>query len=217
MKMKRIIALLLVGCMSSSLCACGGKTFEGQNASAVATEAATLEATTEDDLQSEMDELSAIGDVEVNNGILTVSLTVPKDFAGDTATQEELDQNAGDTYVSAKLNDDGSVTYKMTKAQHKAMLDGIVESIDSSLEEMIGDENYSITDIKHSDDYTQFDVTLSGTELGLGDAFSTMAFYIYGGMYGIFSGHRTDSIVVNFYDPNGNIIETADSANSGNN
>lgn len=205
--MKKIAAFLLVGCMGLNLCACGGKASTSQNTSAVATE---------DDLQSEMDELSAIGEVEVNNGILTVSLVVPKDFVGDV-TQEELDQGAGDSYVSAKLNDDGSVTYKMTKAQHKQMLLEMVGNIDSSLQDMIDDDNYTFTDIKHNDDYTQFDVTLSGTELGLGDAFSTLAFYMYGGMYGIFSGHKAESVIVNFYDPSGNIIQTSDSANAGNN
>ena len=220
--MKKILSLILVATLVCSLCACSSNpsTTSTTKAQASAAETADIEAeatlSEEEQLEADRDELSAIGDVEVENGILTVAVTVPSDFIGEV-TQEELDQKAGDTYVSATLNDDGSVTYKMTKSQHKKMLDGIVESIDSGLQDMVDDESYSFTSIKHNDDYTQFDVTISGTELNLADSFATLGFYLYGSMYGIFSGHRADNVIVNYYDADGNLISTGDSDNLGNN
>ena len=68
----------------------------------------------EKQLQEDMDELSKIGDIEVENGILTVSITLPAEYM-EGVTQEQLDAGKGTTYQSATLNDDGSVTYKMTK------------------------------------------------------------------------------------------------------
>lgn len=156
--------------------------------------------------------LAAIGDVETKDGILTVSINVPSDLVGET-TQEELDQSKGILYQSAVLNDDGSVTYKMTKLQHRAMLDKISEAVDESAQEMIDDEeNYTIAAVTHNDDCTEFNVTLDGTEIGFGDYFTTYSFFLYGGMYGKFSGHIPEHMIVNFYDPDGNLIEAVDSA-----
>ena len=166
-----------------------------------------------DDTEDEDEaELAAIGDVETKNGILTVSINVPADLVGET-TQEELDQSKGILYQSAVLNDDGSVTYKMTKKQHRAMLDKISEAVDESAQEMIDDEeNYTIAAVTHNDDCTEFNVTLDGTEIGFGDYFATYSFFLYGGMYGKFSGHIPEHMIVNFYDPDGNLIEAVDSA-----
>lgn len=216
--MKKLISLLLIMSLAVSLCSCTSNTSSSaaNNETSAASETETETLSEEEQLEEDRDELSAIGDVEVENGILTVSVTVPSDFVGET-TQDELDEKAGDTYVSAKLNDDGSVTYKMTKNQHKEMLEGIVEGIDSSLQDMVDDDSYSFTSIKHNDDYTQFDVTISGAELNFSDSFATLAFYMYGGLYGIFSGHRADNVIVNFYDQDGNLINTGDSDNLGNN
>ena len=175
-----------------------------------------ISSTEDDDFEKDMEELSAIGDVEVENGILTVSITIPAELVGEI-TQEELDEGKGTNYVSAVINDDGSVTYKMTKAQHKEMLASLVKGFDEGIQEMVDDnENYSIASVTYNEDFTVFDVTMDGNELGLGDSFSVMAFYMYGGMYGIFTGKRPEHVVVNFYDPEGNLIESGDSANFGN-
>lgn len=175
-----------------------------------------ISSTEDDDFEKDMEELSAIGDVEVENGILTVSITIPAELVGEI-TQEELDEGNGTNYVSAVINDDGSVTYKMTKAQHKEMLASLVKGFDEGIQEMVDDnENYSIASVTYNEDFTVFDVTMDGNELGLGDSFSVMAFYMYGGMYGIFTGKRPEHVVVNFYDPEGNLIESGDSANFGN-
>lgn len=55
-------------------------------------------------------------------------------------------------------------------------------------------------------------MTLDGTEIGFGDYFATYAFFINGLLYGQFSGNVPEHIIVNFYDPDGNLIEAVDSA-----
>ena len=226
--MKRFLSMTLIISMLVCLASCGGKTSSQETPSVeetvsvsstvetsteVSSEEKTKEAT--DATEDDMSELKAIGDVDVENGILFVSITVPKDLVNEDTTQEALDEGAGDTYTSAKLNADGSVTYKMTKTQHKAMLDKVKESIDDSIQKMIEDTNYSISDVKYNDNMSEFNITLEGTELGFGDAFAAFAFYIYGGMYQIFSGKKSDKILVHFYDPSGNLIDTADSSKMG--
>ncbi len=240
--MKKLVAVILAIMMVTSLAACGSITSVNsttlastaekvevtpesnttvpstpeQATIAPETQEATKDAGEEDELAADMAALEAIGEVEVENGILTVSITTPKDFVTEEMTQKKLDADAGDNYLSAKLNKDGSVTYKMTKAQHRAMLENITEGMEQSFQEMINDENYSITEIKHNDTYSVFDVTLDTDTLGLGDSFTVLAFYMYGGLYGIFSGNKVDNVIVNFYDPAGKILESANSAKQGN-
>lgn len=74
------------------------------------------------------------------------------------------------------------------------------------------DENYTIASISHNDDCTVFNVTLDGTEIGLGDYYTSYVFFMNGLMYGKFSGHTPEHIIVNFYGPDGNLIEAVDSA-----
>lgn len=161
--------------------------------------------------QEDWDKLSAIGDVEVENGIMTVSLTVPADLAQNT-TQETIDAGIGTQYQSAVRNEDGSITYKMTKTQHQAMVEQLAMSFDRSLQELVDDENHMISNITRNDDFTVFDVTLDGTELAMSDAYTAFGLYMYGDMFGVFNGSRPEHVIVNYYDPNGNLIDSGDSA-----
>lgn len=70
--MKKILLILLALSMFITFAGCGS------NVSSDAETSSPLESeTVEDSLQEDEDELSAIGDVEVENGILTVSITLP--------------------------------------------------------------------------------------------------------------------------------------------
>ena len=180
-------------------------------------EAEAAESDTESDVDDSLSELEAIGDVDVDKGLFNVTITVPKDFIGDT-TQEDIDKSVKEKgYKSGTLNDDGSVTYVMNKEQHNELMKGIKESIDNSLAEMIGSENTpNITDVKANDDYTSFTVTTKSTELGLAESFSVMAFYTYGGMYAIFNGETVDNIHVDFVNADsGEVISSANSSDMG--
>lgn len=226
--MKRLFAVIISISMILMLVSCAGNTNGNAESKANAETTADSKAseskpsetsatTNEDDAidDEEWDSLKSIGKIQTENGIFIATVTLPKDFVGDEITQEEIDAKAGDTYISGKLNEDGSVTYKMTKKQHKAMLDSIVSSLESSFEKMVQSEDYSFTSIKHNKDFTQFDVTVSTDELGLAESFATMMFYMAGGVYGVFSGKQPEKILVNYYNASGKLINTADSSKLG--
>ena len=111
--------------------------------------------------QEDWDQLAAIGDVQVENGVMTVSLNVPADLAKNIR-QETIDAGIGTQYQAAFRNQDGSITYKMTKEQHQAMLEQLAVSFDNSLQEMIDDEKYTISNITRNNDFTVFDISLDG-------------------------------------------------------
>ena len=192
--MKKWISIILAAMMLFSLAACGaaGKA-DSANAGSEETE-----------------EQSA---VEVDAGLFNVTLTIPADFAGEI-TQEDLDETVAEKgYKSATLNDDGSVTYVMTKAQHKEMMKEIEKNLDDALEEMTTSGDYpTFVSIEHNKDFTDFTVTLSNDELGMAESLSMMALYLYGGMYNAFNGTTVDNIHVQYVNEDGTIIEEGNSS-----
>ena len=209
--MNKLIARLLVFALVFSLCACGssGKT-ESTTAPAIA------DAAPPSTQEGEEAVIEDIGKVEVEQKLLSVEITVPADFVGET-TQADLDANvSAGKFLSAKLNDDGSVTYKMTKGQHKEVMEGIKQSIEEALDEMIASEDYSFTKIEPNADFTKFAVTTTSSELNLAESFSVLAFYMYGGMYNIFNGTEVENIAVDFInEATGQIINSANSRDMG--
>ncbi len=159
------------------------------------------------------DTINALWDVEVDKGIFNVTLTIPKDFVGET-TQDELDKSVEENgYKSATLNDDGSVTYVMTKEQHKKMLDGVKEGIDQNLNDMVGSEKYpNITSITTNENYTSFTITTKNSALDTAESFAVIGMYVFGGMYAVFSGEEVYNIHVDFVNADsGEIISSSDS------
>ena len=204
LKLKKWISLLLAALMLFSLAACGndGKAKEQPE-----------ESTTADSGSAGSEDAKEESGVEVDTGLFNVTITIPADFAGEI-TQEELDQTVSEKgYKSATLNDDGSVTYVMTKAQHKELMDEMKQTINDALEEMTTSGDYpSIVSIKPNSDFTDFTVTLSSNELGMAETFSAMALYLYGGMYNAFNGTTVDNIHVQYVNEDGTIIQEGNSS-----
>lgn len=208
--MKRKIVMSLLIC-TVVLAGCGDSNAPADVAPAPSTEM-IVPSTDEDTSES-----SSIGDIEVEKNIFSVKLTVPAEYVGET-TQEELSATASEKgYKSITLNDDGSATYIMSKKQHKEMMDDMAAEINNDLSKMIGSEEFpNITDIKTNDDFTEFTVTTSSTELDLSESFTIFPFYVYGGMYSIFNGTPIDNIHVDFVNADsGEIVESFDSSEPG--
>ena len=150
--------------------------------------------------------------VQVDKELLDVTITIPASWYEETneeITQSSLDEQYKDSgFKSVTLNDDGSVTMVIPKSVHKELMEDMKNNIDESLSELINDENCSYTEIKHNKDFTQFDVTLSGSEPNFYDSFGCLSLYLSGAMYNIFNGTESNDILINLYDPNGNLVDT---------
>ena len=224
MKKKVLAALMSVALCTTVFTACGQEAGDTDQSTVPVVEnqtdqsTGTAESPEADSSDDGMSQLEAIGDVDVDKGIFDVTLTIPKDFVGDT-TQEKLDESVKEKgYKSATLNSDGSVTYVMTKAQHKEMMDGITESINNSLAEMAGSEDYpNITSVTANSDFTSFTITTKNAEPDMMESMSVLALYMYGGMYAIFNGETADNIHVDFVNADsGEVISSANSEDMGN-
>ncbi len=243
--MNKLIALSLIISISFLSIACSSKESEGIDSESASTTSEIIEnvsvvsestigeneensSSNEEMTLSESGDTSAASEstaaedavqtVEVDQNLLTVEITIPSDYVGET-TQEKIDEGVKENgFISGELNSDGSVTYKMTKSQHKELLSKIKETIDSQLSDMIGSEDYpNFVNIETDDDYRNFTITTKSTELGLSESMSTLIFYMCGGMYASFSGEAVDNIHVDFVnEETGEVIQSADSKNLGN-
>lgn len=123
-----------------------------------------------------------------SSGLFNVALTIPAEYVEGT-TQKELNKQAKEgIFKSATLNKDGSVTYVMSKSQHKEMLNTLNDSIADELNKIPNSTDYpNVTKVEANDDYTKFTVTTASTELSFEEQFLSVQLYIYGGMYNAFN------------------------------
>lgn len=158
--------------------------------------------------------------ISADKNLLTVDVTLPASFF-ENSTHEQIEAAAKENGIQkVKFNDDGSVTYTMSKAKHKELLDSLKSSVDESITEILNDkEAYpSFVSIKYNNDLTEFTVLCEKDKYKPLDAFAAMIFYIEGNFYQAFNGVDSSSLrtVVKFVDQaTGEIIETGDSSKIG--
>lgn len=213
--MKRMAALTAAASLALSLAACGSAPSTADTPAE--TPAQTAAPTTEPDisLQEAADAISTAEQIEVEDNLFDVTLTLPADYASDI-TEEEIAQQVADGKVhTGTLNDDGSVTYTMSKAQHTALLESIAAELRSTMDDMIGSPDYpNLTAIETNDDFTDFTVytTTQPGAVGLSDEMSVLIYYTCGKMYGIVSGQEPDNIHVDILNAeSGELVSAHDS------
>lgn len=149
--------------------------------------------------------------LNVEKNLFSVTLTYPASMVDEGTTQDSLnDEIKGiDGIKSATLNEDGSVTYIMTKAYHKQIVDDMAQTIDESMAEMVGSEDYpNFTNVEANEDYTVFTVTTKSKALSLDESLSLLQFYTEGAFYSVVSGNDADSIHVDFVNADtGEVID----------
>ncbi|MCI8342542.1 MAG: hypothetical protein HFE62_04950 [Firmicutes bacterium] len=206
--MKKFFGVFLSFLTALSLCSCNDNNVSSQN-NAVPASNTVSEADPE---KPENDDASKPS-VQADPGLFDVTITLNSEIVGET-TQEKEDQYVKENgFKSATLNDDGSVTYVMSKSKHNELMADLKSSFEESFQEIAESEDYpNITSIEANDDYTVFKISLENGEVGLVDSFVTIVCYAYGGMYGSFNGTPSDNINVQFVDAKtGSIIEEANS------
>lgn len=150
--------------------------------------------------------------VEVDEGLFSVTITIPSKYLGEK-TQSDLDAVREEHgYKSVTLNEDGSATYVMSRAQHRELLGSLEESIRQGLDELENSPDYpGIDHIEAGKDYKSFTVYLNTDKLGMQETFSAMLLYFYGGTYNAYIEDGEENIHVTFINNAGEVIREADS------
>ena len=194
--------MILAFGLSVSTAACGGSTSgAGTAASSIAVAGDKAETT----LSVEARE-GAENKLAVDDGLLTVDVILGPAFF-ENSTPEEIQAAAKENgFLSCKINDDGSVTYTMTKAKRQEFLNEYEKSIEENLKKFTEGEEAvaSFKEIRHNDDFSEFNVTIDPEKSSAWDTFYFIPLYLSGAYYQVFAGKDPDKldVVVNFVDMN---------------
>lgn len=147
--------------------------------------------------ETEDEEAEEDGGISVDEGLFDVEVTIPPIFF-DGEDPEQIAENV-DNAEEATVNDDGSITYKMSKAQHEEMMAEVGTSVEEATTTITESGDYpSIQSIETSDNYDQFTVQVDREAFENSfDGFATMTLGVIGSMYQLINGEDPDSYEVN--------------------
>lgn len=156
--------------------------------------------------------------IAVDKGLLSVEVTLPASLVSlgseTPPTEEELKQAIAEdgSKMKVTLNDDGSATYKMSKREHKKILDeqrqSTIELIDKGIEE----EPDIYQSVTFSDDLREFDVVVDRQALENSMSFFGFTLVLTGSMYQAFAGQNEQYVIINYTDGStGEVFSTYDS------
>ena len=152
--------------------------------------------------------------VEVDKGLLNVEITLPASFFEEEEDHDQMIADAkADGVKDVIVNDDGSLTYKMSKAKHKEMLaemkTGLLETVDEIKD---GEDFESIKDVKHNKSFSEFTLVVEQEMLEDSfDAFATMGIGMSAMLYQLFTGVSVDEYKVTIdiqAEESGEVIDT---------
>jgi hypothetical protein len=136
--------------------------------------------------------------VEVDKKLFNVEITLPASMT-EGESLDTIKADAKENGIKEVTeNEDGSITYKMSKSTHKEMLKEISASIDETIEETKTSEDFvSIKDIKHNDSFSEFTMIVDKEKYENSmDAFATMTLGMSGMMYQMYEGVSEDDYSV---------------------
>lgn len=211
--MKKRLALALAAVFALSLAACGQA--PSSSASAAASSAASQPAS------AASGEAASGGEIEVDKGLLNVTITLPASFftlldvSGDGSyTAQTFADSATDSRLKdVTVHEDGSLSFTVAKSEHKAMMDEMRQQILGSGAEL--QESFpSVKALEGDDGCTHFTLRVDRAAYENSfDAFALLTVQMQGLMYQAFNGTPDSAVVVEAVDDaTGDVIATRDSS-----
>lgn len=169
-------------------------------------------AETEQDVAQDSEEQSTDEEsgIEVDKGLLNVEITLPSNFFDEeelASIEENIEQETQEAEVTK--NDDGSITVKMSKSDHKKMLEEMKEEFIVAIEDILEDENFvSIQDISYNKDFSNLTIVVSDQETFENslDGFATLTLGVGSLLYQAFDGKdlEKDKVTLEIVDESTN-------------
>lgn len=153
------------------------------------------------------------GSFKVDKGLLNVEITIPASLFEGQEIDSAITEAKKEGIKEVIKNDDGSVTYKMSKSVHKEMMKKMEKDILETIEEIKTSKDFaSIKDVSYNKSFTEFTLTVNKEQFENSfDAMASMGLALPGMYYQLFSGVDSEKfkVTVIFKDEsNGEIINT---------
>ena len=126
-----------------------------------------------------------------------VEITLPASFFEDEDMSDfdAAAYAAENGFIDAKLNEDGSISIKMSKDKHEEMVADMAKTLETNFSDMIGsDEMPFIKDIRHSDSFDSVSLVVDKDTYdtyGFVAMFIPLTIYVQTSMYQILAGEET--------------------------
>lgn len=147
---------------------------------------------------NEQEKKSTEEGVNVDKGLLTVEATLPASMFEGEDIDTVISEAKADGVSEVTKNADGSVTYKMSKAKHKELMNEIGASITESIDEMKNGEDFvSIKDVSYNKSFSEFTLLVDKEAYDNSfDGFAVFGLGLSGAMYQLFNGADPDDYKV---------------------
>lgn len=224
---RKLVSIILSACLIFSLTACSGNESAEQPKPDVVekTEESVLteeeqqaaEQMAEEAMEEVIETVEDAANIESDKNLLTVEVTFQPTV--DDRTDEELEElRNADGYVSITRNEDGSITYVITKEKQKDLLNQCREKFAAFAESTPGSEDYpNVTKLEVNDDFSVFTITTTATnkdEISFSETILASVFYSFGGTYRGYACEKDTSVTVNYVcESTGEQIASGNSAN----
>lgn len=151
--------------------------------------------------------------VEVEKGLLDVTITLPASMVESDNIEATIQEAKEKGVKKVVVNDDGSLTYKMSKSVHRQMMQELQEGFNEMMEDLkTGSDFASIEDLKYNKDFTSITLIVDKKEFESSlDAFAVFGIGLAAMYYQLFDGVQAENIAVtiNIEDSaTGEIFET---------
>jgi PBP1b-binding outer membrane lipoprotein LpoB len=143
----------------------------------------------------------AEGTVEVDEGLLTTTLTLPSSFFNEAEPATVIENAKKQGVKEVTSNEDGSFTYTMTNKVYKKMLGDIAASVEESMTSLKSGEDFaSIKDVEYDKNFSEFTLVVDKEAFQSSmDSFAALAISISAMMYQTFSGVESEALKVTIH------------------
>jgi hypothetical protein len=192
--MKKLL-VLLVSVSMLLLSACGGSN-SGNTESNVSKEAGgTVSEENPAPTQEAEDEKQT---VEVDKGLFSNEITLPAHMFEGQDLDQVIAQAKEDGVGEVKKNEDGSLTYKMTKSAYNDMMKKMEQGVLEYLDELKSGVDFpSIKDVTHNKSFSEFTLIVDREAYESGfDGMSSFGLVILATYYQLFDGVSSDDMKI---------------------
>lgn len=169
--------------------------------------------TVQADEKTEVESETKSEKIEVEKGLLNVEITLPASMFEGQDLDTVISEAKKDGVDEITKNDDGSLTYKMSKARHTEMMNEMKDSVLEAIEETKTSGDFaSIKDVTYNKDFSEFTMIVDKEKFQNSfDGFAAMGFGLQGMYYQLFNGVNSNNykVTINIKDEaSGEVLDT---------
>ncbi|QDQ03117.1 hypothetical protein FOH38_23225 [Lysinibacillus fusiformis] len=153
------------------------------------------------------------GPLKVDKGLLNVEVTLPASFFEGQDIDTVITESKNDGIKEVIKNEDGSLTYKMSKSEHKEMMKELETGILEATEEIKTSGDFpSIKDVSYNKTFSEFTLSVNQEEFENSlDSMASFGLAITSMYYQLFNGVDPEKYKVTVIfknESNGEVINT---------